>query len=299
MDPPVYYSTGKPGNPYLSHYCQKYVVTVTRRNTITNIISSAQMRVVIIDEKAKFIPSITDICRNKTVNFATIGIDSSNINKYTWDYGDGTPRYTINNRNYFLNYGKYLNGNTSHTYTDAGTYFVKLIIEDKLGCLDSFQYAIPIVVKGPVPGFEATPLPPVRKNSLPCLKTLPYKMELPPLLNGPGILAMAPRPILPLRIPPSAIPIPTTITIASGMLPSTLKMQQVAKPRSSPTTTSKAIGPKLPSLVMIPSSAVAPMCFCTTNLQPTTPPIPGTWVMALPPTATTRLIPTASMASMI
>ncbi len=137
---------------------KKYVVTVTRRNTITNVTSSAQVRVIIVDEKANFIPSITDICRNKTVNFATIGIDSSNINKYTWDYGDGTPRYTFNNRSYFLNYGKYLNGNTSHTYTDAGTYYVKLIIEDKLGCLDSLEYPIPVVVKGPVPGFEATPL---------------------------------------------------------------------------------------------------------------------------------------------
>lgn len=137
---------------------KKYVVTVTRRNTLTNVTSSAQVRVVIIDEKANFIPSITDICRNKTVNFATNGIDSSNINKYTWDFGDGTARYTINNRSYFQHYGQYLNGNTSHTYTDTGTFYVKLIIEDKLGCLDSFQYAIPIRVKGPLPGFVGTPL---------------------------------------------------------------------------------------------------------------------------------------------
>lgn len=143
---------------------KKYVVTINRLDTITNITSSAQLRAIIIDEKANFVPSITDICRNKTVNFSTIGIDSSNINKYTWDYGDGTPRFTINNRNYFLNYGRYLNGNTSHTYADTGTFYAKLIIEDKLGCLDSFQYAIPIRVKGPLPGFVATPLTTCEKD---------------------------------------------------------------------------------------------------------------------------------------
>jgi gliding motility-associated-like protein len=137
---------------------KKYTVTITRRDTITNIVSTAQVRAIIIDEKANFVPSITDICRNKTVNFATIGIDSSNIKNYTWDFGDGTPRYTINNRNYFLNYGRYLNGNTTHTYADTGTFYVKLIIEDKLGCFDSLEYAIPIRVKGPLPGFVGTPL---------------------------------------------------------------------------------------------------------------------------------------------
>jgi gliding motility-associated-like protein len=143
---------------------KKYVVTITRHDTITNVTSSAQVRAIIIDEKANFMPSITDICRNKTVDFSTLGIDSSNINKYTWDFGDGTPRYTINNRNYFLNYGRYLNGNTSHTYADTGTFYITLIIEDKLGCLDSLRYPVPVKVKGPLPGFMATPLTTCESN---------------------------------------------------------------------------------------------------------------------------------------
>ncbi|WP_276479871.1 PKD domain-containing protein [Paraflavitalea pollutisoli] len=145
---------------------KKYVVTVSRRNKTTNVPSTGQVRAVIIDEKANFVPSITDICRNKTVNFSTLGIDSSNIARFIWNFGDGTPRYTINNLNYFQNYGQYLNGNTTHTYADTGTFYVKLIIWDKLNCADSFQYAIPVRVKGPIPGFEALPRTTCEKDLL-------------------------------------------------------------------------------------------------------------------------------------
>ena len=136
----------------------KYVVEIIRQDTLTGIVTSGRVRVIIIDEHANFTPDVTDICNNKSVNFSTIGIDSSHINKYTWDFGDSTPRYTINNKNYYNSYGVYLNGNTTHQYTDTGVFYVKLIIEDKLGCLDSFQYAVPITVKGPAAGFMGSPL---------------------------------------------------------------------------------------------------------------------------------------------
>lgn len=155
---PLY--TQIPLNPVVHTFpvtAKKYIVTLTREDMITHQISTAQLRAIIIDEKAKFSPDITDICKNKTVNFITAGIDSSHIRKYTWDFGDGVPRYTIDNKSYFDNYGIYLNGNTSHTYADTGVFYVKLIIEDKLGCIDSFQYAIPVRVKGPAAGFLAGP----------------------------------------------------------------------------------------------------------------------------------------------
>ena len=135
-----------------------FTVTITRQNTITNVITSAQKRIIIIDEKANFIPDIKDICKGMQVNFKTIGIDSSRIKKYTWDYGDLTPRNVIDNAAYFLKTGLYLNGNTSHVYLKNGVFPVKLIIEDKLGCLDSLVYPVPIKVQGPVAGFIASPL---------------------------------------------------------------------------------------------------------------------------------------------
>ncbi|QEC42973.1 gliding motility-associated-like protein [Pseudobacter ginsenosidimutans] len=156
---PLY--TTAPLNPVTHTFpttAKKYLVTLTRRNTVTNIVSTAQFRAVIIDEKADFIPDIFNICINKTVNLATIGIDSSNINKYTWDFGDGTTPLMIDNKSYFRNYGKYLNGNTSHTYINNGVFHITLTIEDKLGCTHSFQYPVPVTVEGPVVGFEASPL---------------------------------------------------------------------------------------------------------------------------------------------
>jgi gliding motility-associated-like protein len=135
-----------------------YVVTVTRQHNTTGVITSSQKRIIIIDEKADFIPNLFDICKDKNVLFKTIGIDSSLIKKYTWDFGDGTPRQVINNAAYYATYGIYLNGNTNHTYTTNGTYFVKLIIEDKLGCKDSLAYPVPIKVAGPVALFKIDPL---------------------------------------------------------------------------------------------------------------------------------------------
>lgn len=132
-----------------------YHVTVTRRDTITGDITTGEKNIIIIDEKADFVPDFTDICANKTVNFTPVGIDSSKITRYIWDFGDGTPRQTINNLSYFNSWGIWLNGNTSHTYTTNGTYYAKLIIEDKLGCQDSSEYHIPIQVAGPIPGFDA------------------------------------------------------------------------------------------------------------------------------------------------
>jgi gliding motility-associated-like protein len=135
-----------------------FIVTVVRLDTITNIVSSSQKRVIIIDEKANFIPNLFDICKDKNVLFNTIDIDSSLIRTYTWDYGDGTPRFLINNASYFSIYGTYLNGNTNHTYTTNGVFYVKLIIEDKLGCKDSLEYPVPISVAGPIARFTGGPL---------------------------------------------------------------------------------------------------------------------------------------------
>jgi gliding motility-associated-like protein len=135
-----------------------YLVKVKRINNTTGVVSTGEKNVIIIDEKANFAPDITDICQNKTVNFKTIGIDSSKIKKYSWRFGDGTPLYVIDNLTYYNTYGLWLNGNTSHTYATNGTFYVKLYIEDKLGCVDSFQYPVPITVQGPIPGFRATNL---------------------------------------------------------------------------------------------------------------------------------------------
>ncbi|MBK8807882.1 MAG: hypothetical protein IPO21_15050 [Bacteroidales bacterium] len=95
-----------------------------------------------------------DICKHINVDFSTFGIDSSFIATYEWDFGDSTEREVIDNKSYYNNYKKYLNGNTKHAYVDSGTYYAKLIITDIQGCKDSITYPIPIVVKGPKARFD-------------------------------------------------------------------------------------------------------------------------------------------------
>jgi gliding motility-associated-like protein len=153
-------ATIPPLNPISHQYSppqKEYYVTVIRLDTISGLLDTGTKKVVIIDEKANFIPSILDICANIRVNFTTIGIDSSKINRYTWNFGDGSPVQIINNQFYYQVTGNYLNGNTSHIYTDTGVFFVQLIIEDKLGCRDTSVYTLPIVVRGPSPLFGASP----------------------------------------------------------------------------------------------------------------------------------------------
>ena len=129
---------------------------------------TGKKRVIIIDEKADFVPDKTDICNNGLVNFITVGMDSSKIKTYTWDFGDSTARLVIDNLTYFNNFGLWLKGNTSHTYVDTGLYYVKLIIEDKLGCLDSAYYALPISVRGPKANF----IPDIQLSCLVPLKVI-------------------------------------------------------------------------------------------------------------------------------
>jgi gliding motility-associated-like protein len=150
--------TTPPLNPVTHTYSppqKEYIVSIARLDTVTGIRDTASKRVIIIDEKANFVPDRTDICSNRTVNFATIGIDSSKISLYTWNFGDGTAPQVINNTLYYNLFGLYLNGNTSHTYTDTGLFYVKLTITDKLGCRDSFMFPVPIRVSAPAAVFGA------------------------------------------------------------------------------------------------------------------------------------------------
>jgi gliding motility-associated-like protein len=135
-----------------------YLVTVTRLDTITHTTGTTQKRVIIIDEKANFAPDQLFVCRNQSGSVHTVGIDSSQIKNYFWNFGDGTPVQQINNNAYYQANGTWLNGNSNHLYTDSGNFYIQLIIEDKLGCRDTFQYPQPIVVKGPVANFGANPL---------------------------------------------------------------------------------------------------------------------------------------------
>lgn len=129
---------------------KQFLVTVklkdpaTTEDTIIRRIMAA-----VVDEKADYDIDVTDICKGLPVSFTTIGIDSSNIATYIWDFGDSTARQVIDNATHFTNHFQYLNGNTTHNYLDTGVFVTKLIVIDKFGCADSIEYPTPVTVKGP------------------------------------------------------------------------------------------------------------------------------------------------------
>ncbi|MFK5854977.1 MAG: PKD domain-containing protein, partial [Bacteroidota bacterium] len=67
-------------------------------------------------------PHITTL-DTPTIEFSDLSLSDSTISDYEWIFGDGESNYD--------------NGNTSHTYTQAGDYTVEMYIETINGCVDS------------------------------------------------------------------------------------------------------------------------------------------------------------------
>ncbi len=79
----------------------------------------------------------TGDCVLNAVSFTNnSSISAGNITTYNWDFGDGT--------------GTSMDENPSYSYTTAGTYAVKLVIESDLGCMDSLTQSITVNAINPV-----------------------------------------------------------------------------------------------------------------------------------------------------
>lgn len=115
-----------------------YLVTLMVRNFSTGCDHSKTISITVINERANFTASDTVICKYSAVNFTAIGNIPANIDSYTWDFGDG---------------GTGTGSNPSHTYTQAGLYNVRLIINDIFGCKDTLVRSQYIQVNGPTPAF--------------------------------------------------------------------------------------------------------------------------------------------------
>ena len=133
---------------------KEWMVTLTRRNNNTGQLESITKSIRIIDEKAAFTITNPNTCINTDVKLNTESIDPYNISKFIWAPGEGIPRITITNN---PGLGAYNIGNTTYRYTQSGTFLPKLIITDKLGCMDSTATDEPVTISGPKVDFMATP----------------------------------------------------------------------------------------------------------------------------------------------
>ena len=116
-----------------------YTVKLVVRNNTTGCDHETTMQVVVSDEIADFTADRTRICRNTAVVFTAFSVNAvNNIVSYEWDYGDGTQGT-----------GQV----TTHNYSLAGTYTIKLIIVDVNGCADTLLRDLYIRVNGPDADF--------------------------------------------------------------------------------------------------------------------------------------------------
>lgn len=116
-----------------------YPVTLLVRNSITGCDYSItkNIRIVLVDINFTAVTRI--ICKNNSVTF-TSNLSLQDVNTFEWDFGDGTNAMLDTNV-------------ISHVYTLAGTYTVRLITTDILGCKDTLTKPLYIVIEGPTAKF--------------------------------------------------------------------------------------------------------------------------------------------------
>lgn len=98
----------------------------------------------IINEIPDFTISSTAFCKYAIVNFTATNIDTSNINTYTWNFGNGDTVQTISKT-------------VNYAYRDAGSFQPSLTITDVNGCRKTVTRTTAITVYGPKADFINPP----------------------------------------------------------------------------------------------------------------------------------------------
>lgn len=128
---PVYTYTS-PGN---------YTVSLRVVNLSSGCEYTSTRQLQIISLRAQFTASDTAVCKGDRVIF-TSGLNSADLTRSIWIYGDGSPTLNIPHAN-----------PVTHTYTRSGSYSVRLVVTDKNGCNDTLWKMHYIKVSGPTAAF--------------------------------------------------------------------------------------------------------------------------------------------------
>ena len=104
--------------------------------------SSAAIPLTISGPTALFGLAANGGCANKTTTFSDSSISTGAINNWTFDFGDGVIR-------------SFTAPPFTHVYADTGSYTVKLTINDNIGCQDSYQLPVKLLVTRPKAAFAA------------------------------------------------------------------------------------------------------------------------------------------------
>jgi|GEM_PF-3217154 len=136
---------------YMSPNSATYIVSLKKKNVITQQISTTSRTVFVVNEHPSFTVDVLETCLQNKVTFVPVGIKSQYVNKYQWDLGDGKITVKTNTK-----LSPKFDAGISYAFDDPGTYNVKLAIVDTNGCSGVFEYPATIHIKGPVAKFKAT-----------------------------------------------------------------------------------------------------------------------------------------------
>lgn len=91
---------------------------------------------------ANFSPSTTGTCSNLEVEFTDLSIPDGihPIVAWGWNYGDGNSQ-------------NYTTPPFVHTYASSGSYYIKLIVTDNIGCIDSITLSQPLQIAEVIANF--------------------------------------------------------------------------------------------------------------------------------------------------
>ncbi len=118
-----------------------YTVSLTVKNFTTGCEHTRTAQVVVADEDAIFSASLTQLCKNSSTTFTAV--TNGGIASFAWDFGDGTNATGIS---------------VQHAYSVAGSYDVKLVVTDVVGCIYTKLMPAYVTVNGPIVNFApATP----------------------------------------------------------------------------------------------------------------------------------------------
>lgn len=95
----------------------------------------------VYNELPDFTISSNNLCKNTSVHFETINVDTTKIASYLWKFGNGDSVLT------FTPYVNYI-------YKGAGTFYPSLTITDKNGCKKTKVNVTAMLIKGPLAQFS-------------------------------------------------------------------------------------------------------------------------------------------------
>ena len=116
-----------------------YTITLRVVNYTTGCDYTTTKKIFIVDTHAFFTTQDSVTCKNNIVTFTT-GLDTTKVNNFKWDFGDGITFITTAN-------------SVGHTYTQSGTYNVTLVITNILGCKDTLTIPNVVTIYGPTANF--------------------------------------------------------------------------------------------------------------------------------------------------